>query len=311
MKKILGIALIAAFAVPSFQACKKGEDDPGLSLRSRKSRLAGEWKMASMERASDDDRTYTDPNASSPGDLIGSTSTSTLTWDGSVISMTETRTDEYDNYDYTTEINVASGISTKKTTYKPTSGSTVSNSSSAPYTGSFEGSITIEKDGSFEYTWIETTEEEDTTSNSSFDTKTTTTVERTRTVKGSWSWLDEDKVNDIANKERVAFFAYEDSDVEVKTVDQEYTENSGGNAPADRLEVETIDWSSNGTPDSPFMIWTITMLKNKEIAVVMASDWNTTQETTTEVTISGSTVTSKSTMTSKGSSSATQTWTQD
>jgi hypothetical protein len=312
MKKVLGIALIAAFAVPSFQACKKGEDDPGLSLRSRKARLAGEWTLASMERNSEEENTYTDPNASNPGDVIGRTNTTSLTWDGSAYSSSTTETVEYDNGDETkSEYTVSNGVATSKDTYSPTSGSTISSSSSNPYTGSFEGTMKIEKDGSFEYTWVETTEVVDTNSNSSYETKETRTEERTRTVKGSWSWLDEDKVNDIANKERVAFFAYEDSDVEVTTIDQEYTAKSGGNAPADRKEVETVDWSGVGTPDGPFMIWTITMLKNKELAIQMNYDWDNTRVTTTEVTISGSTVTSKSTMTSEGSGTGTQTWTQN
>lgn len=51
MKKIVKLALIAAVAIPSvtFVGCKKGENDPAISLRSRKGRVAGEWTVASGE----------------------------------------------------------------------------------------------------------------------------------------------------------------------------------------------------------------------------------------------------------------------
>ncbi|HNW89847.1 MAG TPA: hypothetical protein PKN48_09295 [Bacteroidales bacterium] len=45
MKKISLIILAAIVALPAFQSCKKGENDPALSLRSRKARLCGEWVL--------------------------------------------------------------------------------------------------------------------------------------------------------------------------------------------------------------------------------------------------------------------------
>jgi hypothetical protein len=51
MKKIFKLALIVAVALPAvtFVGCKKGENDPAISLRSRKGRVAGEWKVAGYE----------------------------------------------------------------------------------------------------------------------------------------------------------------------------------------------------------------------------------------------------------------------
>lgn len=49
MKKIFAYLIIAATVVPAFTSCKKGENDPFLSLRSRKSRVAGEWKVTSAK----------------------------------------------------------------------------------------------------------------------------------------------------------------------------------------------------------------------------------------------------------------------
>lgn len=47
MKKILFKVAILAVVISGIQSCKKGEDDPFLSLRSRKARLSGEWKLTS------------------------------------------------------------------------------------------------------------------------------------------------------------------------------------------------------------------------------------------------------------------------
>lgn len=46
-KHILKLSLLslALVAVGTFSACKKGENDPGISLRSRKARVVGEWKL--------------------------------------------------------------------------------------------------------------------------------------------------------------------------------------------------------------------------------------------------------------------------
>jgi hypothetical protein len=45
MKRVLLVLLVAVFAIPTFQACKKGENDPTISLKSRKARLCGDWTL--------------------------------------------------------------------------------------------------------------------------------------------------------------------------------------------------------------------------------------------------------------------------
>lgn len=46
--KFLILLLVAFMAMPVMNSCtKKGDDDPGLSLKSRKSRLTGEWNLQS------------------------------------------------------------------------------------------------------------------------------------------------------------------------------------------------------------------------------------------------------------------------
>jgi len=46
MKRVLLVLLVALIAIPTFQSCKKGADDPAISLKSRKARLVGEWDLS-------------------------------------------------------------------------------------------------------------------------------------------------------------------------------------------------------------------------------------------------------------------------
>lgn len=45
MKKVLFLSTAVLLLTTVFTACKKGENDPFLSLRSRKARLVGEWNL--------------------------------------------------------------------------------------------------------------------------------------------------------------------------------------------------------------------------------------------------------------------------
>lgn len=69
MKTILTYILLGALIVP-FTSCKKGANDPFLSLKSRKSRLVGDWELSSGE--------VTTTTTGS-----GQTSTTTETYNGS------------------------------------------------------------------------------------------------------------------------------------------------------------------------------------------------------------------------------------
>lgn len=82
------IAMAAIIAATSFPGCKKGEGDPFLSLKSRKSRAAGEWKVTAFST------TYTDPSG-----------TDTETFDGTTVTYTSgTTTVTYaGEYTYTIE----------------------------------------------------------------------------------------------------------------------------------------------------------------------------------------------------------------
>ncbi len=49
MKKALFSILAVAVVATSLTSCKKGENDPALSLKSRKGRLAGTWTVSAMD----------------------------------------------------------------------------------------------------------------------------------------------------------------------------------------------------------------------------------------------------------------------
>lgn len=49
MKKTVMYTLALMVVMSTMQSCKKGDEDPGLSLRSRKARLTGEWVVSSYE----------------------------------------------------------------------------------------------------------------------------------------------------------------------------------------------------------------------------------------------------------------------
>jgi hypothetical protein len=77
MKKYKQILPVLAAIVISmaFTGCKKGEDDPVLSLQSRKARVAGEWKITKME-------------GTSSSTFSGSATHCTETFDGSTYTKT-------------------------------------------------------------------------------------------------------------------------------------------------------------------------------------------------------------------------------
>ncbi|MBI4645874.1 MAG: hypothetical protein HY738_04575 [Bacteroidia bacterium] len=91
MKKLIVITLCALMVIPVFNTCKKGENDPLLSFRSRKKRLVGEWQLTEW------DRTYTYGSSTTITNFNGSIKTVTYgSGDPVTSSYTETMTIEDD-----------------------------------------------------------------------------------------------------------------------------------------------------------------------------------------------------------------------
>ena len=82
MKSILYITLCAVLLSGISASCKKGEDDPFLSLRSRKARLAGEWTLSKKESSYKSDNTSTTFTETSSYDGTTETGNSIITENG-------------------------------------------------------------------------------------------------------------------------------------------------------------------------------------------------------------------------------------
>lgn len=130
MKKLLGIIIVIALASTTFTSCKKGENDPGLSLKSRTARLVGEWVLTEMERSS------TSTNS-------GTTYTSTSNFSGTTMTETSGGSSTTSVYSQSLEI-------MKDGTYKMKQSQT--------YT---EWSYTVTFDGEGTWAWISGNKEDE------------------------------------------------------------------------------------------------------------------------------------------------------
>ncbi len=173
-KTTLIIVLIAAMLLPALNSCKKGEDDPFLSLRSRKARISGEWKIETMK----DESSYISSSISSDGS--GSKITSSDSWEmtGSIYKINSTA-----DYDY---------VNAPPSSHRISSGN-----------GTAESSITFKKDGTFTimYKFINIAMNHTYTQYS--ETHSNSTVEdRTVETSGTWNFLGGVE-SDYKNKERI------------------------------------------------------------------------------------------------------------
>ncbi len=172
MKKLTKAVLAILVVASSITACKKGDDDPGMSLSSRKARLAGEWKVDSYELTATDIETNNGVNTVTTETNVNSTKISgaTITTNSSVTST-------------------EAGF----TSYTQSETGTVS-----------EFTYTIEKDGTWKSKMVtKITSSTVTGGGASFTDaeNRTTTVE----AEGTWQFLGKNKGAELKNKEAVLF----------------------------------------------------------------------------------------------------------
>ena len=115
MKKLIILSLAAIALMANLSSCKKGENDPFLSLKSRKARVVGEWTVTKEEGTSQD--------------------ISKISFGGVTVTTTTNETSTYNGALYT---------STSVTT-SSAGGNPLENTYNDVYTQSY----TFEKDGSF------------------------------------------------------------------------------------------------------------------------------------------------------------------
>lgn len=109
MKKIVVSLAALALLSSAVTSCKKGDGDPFLSLKSRKARVAGEWKATKME-----DKSNTTSSSTSGGTTTTTSSTADLKLEGDKITLNITQTDQNGS---TTTITV-SGTGQLKATFE-------------------------------------------------------------------------------------------------------------------------------------------------------------------------------------------------
>jgi hypothetical protein len=150
ISKFVLVLLIAALAMPAFQSCKKGENDPGISLKSRKSRLVGEWTITKgkvTQTSGGTIATYTYDNGTLTYTSGGTSSTGTYTFEYSILkdgkytskeSMTSsgtTTTWSYEGYWYFLDANKDLQVKNKeRVAFQCTKATTISGSTTTVQT---------------------------------------------------------------------------------------------------------------------------------------------------------------------------------
>ncbi|MFH2096623.1 MAG: hypothetical protein ABIJ16_13015 [Bacteroidota bacterium] len=124
MKRLLTVLVAMAIVLPLVvTSCKKGEEDPFLSLKSRDKRLVGEWVLKSIEASSTDNYN---------NNYSGTTSTQ--------YQENETRTVTYDGSKETTVVT---------TSYKSVGSQTFTCSTTHTYYDVYTMNVTIDKGGMY------------------------------------------------------------------------------------------------------------------------------------------------------------------
>lgn len=248
-KSLLAIAVAGVAFVAS---CKKGEDDPSLSLRSRKSRVAGEWKVSSAE---------TKMTTTGSAGTSTSSSTSTETWTGDTYKASESST-------------YSSGGS--------------SSSSTSTIDGTVEtNTYTFEKDGTWKQNLKYTTTETETDDVFGGQVKTTTVTNYTISKSGVWNFLGKVQ-DDTKNKEEMSVSTTSEDRSVTTTVTSVYTPTGGGTTTtttSTSTDSDVDTYANNERAE----IWKIKQLKNKEMIITRTGKGSSTD---TNSTTSGSTTNS-------------------
>ncbi len=96
-KQILKLSFAVAIIALVFSGCKKGENDPFISLKSRTARLAAEWELSAMDYTTTSvgsSYTFTDKYSYSSG-IQTVTSTTTVGGNSSTSTSTQTLTQKF------------------------------------------------------------------------------------------------------------------------------------------------------------------------------------------------------------------------
>ena len=197
MKKIIFLLAVAVISATFISSCKKGEDDPFISFRSRDSRIIGTWTLKSQ--------TYTDTrqtvtkttnNVNSDVDNTDEKTTETYTFDGT--TYTEKTTDDNKDNNTTTSYDYVNNKFT-------TSSSETKDVQTTTDTYTYSVEVEIKDDHTYKATYTKTELTHKTSNSYTYGGNTTTTETdtsyspqntKTWTEEGNWFWLDanDDKI---------------------------------------------------------------------------------------------------------------------
>jgi hypothetical protein len=244
MKNLFKTFIAVAIVSVTVQSCKKGEDDPAISLRSRDARLIGEWKLSKYESKTDvrDAVSYSTVN----GNSITQTLSITESFDGSVQTTTVAYQDaesggatESENTTYrknfTLEMNILKDGTCKiTTTENPVSVSTVRiparpRPSLATASSSFESGVG--------YTWTNSFYDETYNFTSSSNKDETT---------GYWHWLSSNKNKTTVLIDGLGMFnvrQLKNKEIVLELVSDETNSGTGVGYTGDGFDKTTATWT--------------------------------------------------------------------
>lgn len=199
--KTLILTIVVAMIAVVFSGCKKGEDDPFLSFRSRNARIIGEWIINTMSQTTTTvDETNSTNTVNSDYSHSKNTEIETVTISGNkkteVINTTEIDESRSTNYDFVDEEFVTTTVTTENHTV-------VTNH----YT--YKLNLEIKEDGTYQADYSETllsseavveyTDENGVITKTKNDTVYMYPNTDVWTQKGDWVWNDSEKPKIIIN----------------------------------------------------------------------------------------------------------------
>jgi len=238
MKKLSGYAvlILVLSSILVFDGCKRGDNDPFFSFRSRKARVTGDWAFESKE--SNVTKLFSQPESYQ--------AVVKFTLDGEKITIK------------------VDSINTPHDTSKTTSGVLK------------EGYYRFDKNSKMEYlfhyelTWDKTKTDEN-TNVTTYD-KVVTTVEEKAT--GSWNFLsnvEANGVNKYKNKERLSF-VFESSDEFITVVTTQKVTDENGAILSNTYNSTSSSHKNRYANGENAQIWVLTELRDKKIVMTRDID---------------------------------------
>lgn len=311
MKKTM-FALIGASLLMATPACKKGENDPALSLKSRKGRLTAEWTVSSyMNNSTSSSTPYN--NTNTDGDIIKSVYEGTNNFENGAYSSTSKTTTTFDGLDDNKKTSSVSettknGTAITQTNTTVDENGTETNVNTGVYASSGEWSISFEKDGTFKMDKVMSTTETFTYVQTGYTDVETEKETETTSITGTWSFIGKNKADEYKKKERINLW-YGTNTTTTVTENTTVTTDTDPDDFFDNANTETNTSTETGTltstDSSPDETWELDMLKGKEVTAIRTYNYAGTSETVSSYTTGSTTVSSTTNSSSDASGTTT------